>query len=35
MVAVPAGTPHFLWARDGEVEYQKSEVGPSGARGLQ
>jgi len=31
----PAGTPHFLWARDGEVEYQENGVGPSGTRVLQ
>ncbi|MDO8863080.1 cupin domain-containing protein [Haliea sp. E1-2-M8] len=31
----PAGTPHFLWARDGAVEYQESGVGPSGTRVLQ
>jgi quercetin dioxygenase-like cupin family protein len=38
MVAVPAGgvyvaaanQPHYLWARDGEVEYQESGVGPTG-----
>jgi len=38
MVAVPAGgvyvapasQPHFLWARDGEVVYQESGVGPTG-----
>jgi quercetin dioxygenase-like cupin family protein len=37
MVAVPAGgvyvapanQPHYLWARDGEVEYQESGVGPT------
>lgn len=38
MVAVPAGAvyvapadqPHYLWARDGAVEYQESGVGPTG-----
>lgn len=38
MVAVPAGAvyvapanqPHYLWARDGEVEYQESGTGPTG-----
>ena len=37
MVAVPAGgvyvapanQPHYLWARDGEVVYQESGVGPT------
>ena len=28
----PADTPHFLWARDGAVEYQESGLGPSGTR---
>jgi quercetin dioxygenase-like cupin family protein len=38
LVAVPAGgvyvapadTPHFLWARDGEVVYQEAGTGPTG-----
>lgn len=38
VVAVPAGgvyvapanTPHFLWARDGEVVYQEAGTGPTG-----
>jgi len=38
MIAVPAGAvyvvpanqPHFLWARDGEVVYQESGMGPTG-----
>lgn len=38
MVAVPAGAvyvapanqPHYLWARDGVVEYQESGDGPTG-----
>ncbi len=25
----PAGTPHFLWARDDEVIYQESGIGPT------
>lgn len=25
----PAGVPHFLWAREGEVSYQESGVGPT------
>lgn len=25
----PAGTPHFVWARDGDVEYQESGEGPT------
>lgn len=25
----PANVPHFLWARDGAVEYQESGVGPT------
>lgn len=37
MVAVPAGSvyvapanvPHYLWARDGEVVYQESGIGPT------
>jgi quercetin dioxygenase-like cupin family protein len=38
MVAVPAGamyvapanTPHYLWAKDGEVVYQEAGMGPTG-----
>ena len=26
----PAGQPHYLWARDGEVEYQEGGFGPTG-----
>jgi quercetin dioxygenase-like cupin family protein len=26
----PAGVPHFVWARDGEVLYQESGYGPTG-----
>lgn len=37
LVAIPAGsvyiapanTPHFLWARDGEVIYQEGGIGPT------
>jgi quercetin dioxygenase-like cupin family protein len=25
----PAGTPHYVWARDGAAEYQESGVGPT------
>lgn len=25
----PAGVPHFLWARDGDVVYQEGGVGPT------
>lgn len=25
----PAGAPHFVWARDGDVEYQESGEGPT------
>lgn len=25
----PADTPHYLWARDGDVEYQESGTGPT------
>ena len=40
LVAMPAGTvyvapaavPHYLWARDGDVEYQEAGVGPTGTR---
>ncbi len=31
----PADTPHFLWARDGAVEYQENGVGPSGTQILE
>lgn len=26
---IPAGAPHYLWARDGEVIYQEAGVGPT------
>jgi quercetin dioxygenase-like cupin family protein len=26
----PANLPHYLWARDGDVVYQESGVGPTG-----
>jgi quercetin dioxygenase-like cupin family protein len=40
MVKVPAGAvyvapanmPHYLWAKDGEVEYQEAGVGPTATR---
>jgi quercetin dioxygenase-like cupin family protein len=25
----PAGTPHYIWARDGAVEYQEAGIGPT------
>lgn len=28
----PAGMPHFIWARDGEVVYQEAGVGPTGTQ---
>jgi len=28
----PAGVPHFLWARDGEVLYQEAGIGPTATR---
>jgi quercetin dioxygenase-like cupin family protein len=42
MVAVPPGAvyvapanlPHYLWARDGEVVYQESGIGPTATRML-
>jgi quercetin dioxygenase-like cupin family protein len=30
----PAGVPHFLWARDGEVVYQEAGIGPTGTKVL-
>jgi len=30
----PANVPHFLWARDGEVVYQESGIGPTATRML-
>jgi hypothetical protein len=38
MTAVPAGAvytapanvPHYLWAKDGAVEYQEAGMGPTG-----
>jgi quercetin dioxygenase-like cupin family protein len=40
MTAVPAGAvyvapanvPHYLWAKDGEVQYQEAGVGPTGTK---
>lgn len=26
----PAGVPHYLWAKDGDVVYQEAGVGPTG-----
>jgi len=31
----PAGQAHFLWARDGAVEYQESGFGPTGTQPVQ
>lgn len=30
----PAGVPHWLWAKDGEVEYQEAGSGPTATRPL-
>jgi len=30
LYVAPAGVPHWLWAKDGEVEYQESGSGPTG-----
>ena len=30
VLVVPAGTPHYVWARDGDAEYQETGVGPTG-----
>jgi len=29
LYVAPAGVPHFVWAKDGDAEYQESGVGPS------
>jgi len=29
LFVVPAGTPHYAWARDGEVIFQETGVGPT------
>jgi quercetin dioxygenase-like cupin family protein len=31
---VPAGTVHYAWARDGDVEYQESGIGPTATQFL-
>ena len=31
----PAGVPHYLWARDGEVTYQEAGTGPTGTEMLE
>jgi quercetin dioxygenase-like cupin family protein len=28
----PANVPHYLWAKDGVVEYQEAGAGPTGTR---
>ncbi|MBH9576684.1 cupin domain-containing protein [Inhella proteolytica] len=30
LYVAPAGVPHWLWAKDGEVEYQETGSGPTG-----
>jgi quercetin dioxygenase-like cupin family protein len=30
LYVAPAGQPHYLWARDGEVVYQEGGTGPTG-----
>jgi len=30
VLVVPARTPHFGWARQGDAEYQETGVGPTG-----
>ncbi|MFM7540996.1 MAG: cupin domain-containing protein [Planctomycetota bacterium] len=30
VLVVPARTPHFVWARQGDAEYQETGVGPTG-----
>jgi quercetin dioxygenase-like cupin family protein len=32
VVIIPPETPHFVWARDGEVTVQESGFGPSGTK---
>ncbi len=29
-VVIPAGAVHFAWAKEGEVVYQESGIGPTG-----
>jgi len=29
LYVAPAGVPHFVWAKDGDAEYQESGVGPT------
>jgi len=29
---IPAGVPHFIWAKDGAVEYQEAGVGPTATK---
>ena len=31
VIYTPAGTPHIMWAKDGEIVVQESGFGPSGA----
>jgi hypothetical protein len=34
VVFTPAGTPHYMWAKDGETIMQESGYGPTGAKFL-
>jgi quercetin dioxygenase-like cupin family protein len=34
VVFTPAGTPHYMWAKDGDVIMQESGSGPTGAKFL-
>lgn len=34
LYVAPAGVPHWLWAKDGEVEYQEAGSGPTATRPL-
>jgi quercetin dioxygenase-like cupin family protein len=34
IIAIPANTPHYVWARDGEVIVQDVGIGPTGTAPL-
>ena len=34
IIAIPANTPHYVWARDGEVIVQDAGIGPTGTAPL-
>jgi quercetin dioxygenase-like cupin family protein len=34
IIAIPANTPHFVWARDGDVIVQDTGIGPTGTAPL-